>query len=204
MVGGEEADADVVLEEGVDAVEGAPRLAARDGDGTVADDEAQILGAEAFGPEAGGAFPHGGAEADEEVAVLPVRLGGDGEPCAHGFREEPLQLLVGDQGFILGNRLYPEARRKEVGDVPATLPRSAGHYREWIEAAKGGKPSGSNFDWAGPLAEVVLLGNVALRVGLREKLTRSRLLWDPVAFKITNIPEANEYLHRPYREGWSL
>jgi hypothetical protein len=79
-----------------------------------------------------------------------------------------------------------------------------GHYREWIEAAKGGKPAGSNFDWAGPLAEVVLLGNVALRVGLREKLTRTKLLWDPANLKIPNLPEANEYLRRPYRQGWTL
>ncbi|MBI4606845.1 MAG: Gfo/Idh/MocA family oxidoreductase [Planctomycetes bacterium] len=123
----------------------------------------------------------------------------DGEPMGDNGR-----LIVGDQGFILGNRLYPEARRSEVGDVPKTLPRSPGHYREWIEAAKGGKPTGSSFDWAGPLAEVVLLGNVALRVQLREKLTRAKLLWDPAGFKVTNLPEANEHLHSPYREGWTL
>ncbi len=114
------------------------------------------------------------------------------------------RLLVGDKGFILGNALYPEARRKEYKEPERTIPRSIGHYKEWIEAAKGGKPGGSNFDWAGPLAEVVLLGNVALRVQLREKLTRAKLLWDPVAFKITNLADANEFLHQPYRDGWTL
>ncbi|MBN1418383.1 MAG: Gfo/Idh/MocA family oxidoreductase [Planctomycetes bacterium] len=114
------------------------------------------------------------------------------------------RLLVGDEGFILGNRLYPEARRKAYKEPERTIPRSIGHHREWIEACKGGKPAGSNFDWAGPLAEVVLLGNVALRVQLRERLTRSKLLWDPEALKFTNVPEANEFLHRPYREGWTL
>jgi len=114
------------------------------------------------------------------------------------------RLLIGDEGFILENRLYPEARRKAYKEPERTIPRSIGHYREWIEAAKGGKPAGSNFDWAGPLAEVVLLGNVALRVQLRERLTRAKLLWDPIAFKFTNVPEANEFLHRPYREGWTL
>jgi predicted dehydrogenase len=112
------------------------------------------------------------------------------------------RLLVGDNGFILGNRLYPESRRSEVGEVPKTIARSAGHYKEWIEACKGGKPGGSNFDWAGPLAEIVLLGNVALRVQLREKLTRTHLLWDPVNLKITNLPDANELLRREYRQGW--
>ena len=115
------------------------------------------------------------------------------------------RLLMGDKGMILGNRIIPESRRKEYKEPEKTIPRSPGHYVEWINAAKGKGPMpGSNFGWAGPLAEAVLLGNVALRVGLREKLTRARLLWDPVAFKITNVPEANEYLHRPYREGWSL
>ncbi len=114
------------------------------------------------------------------------------------------RLLVGDRGKILGNRIIPEARRKEYTEPPKTLPRSPGHHQEWIDACKGGKPAGSNFDWAGPLAEVVLLGNVALRLQLREELTRARLLWDPVNLKITNVPEANEFLRGEYREGWTL
>lgn len=114
------------------------------------------------------------------------------------------RLLVGDKGFILGNRLFPEARRKEYKDPPRSIERSPGHYQEWALACKGGKPAGSNFSFAGPLAEAVLLGNVALRVQLREELTRTTLLWDPVAFQFTNCPEANAFLKRDYREGWKL
>ena len=114
------------------------------------------------------------------------------------------RLLVGDKGKILGNRIIPESLRKEYKEPAPTIPRSVGHYKEWIDACKGGKPAGSNFDWAGPMTEVVLLGNVALRVQLRERLTHAKLLWDPQAFKFTNVPEANEFLHRPYREGWTL
>ena len=114
------------------------------------------------------------------------------------------RLLIGDKGFILGNTIYPESRRREVGDIKKTIARSPGHYKEFIDACKGGKPAGANFDWAGPLAEVVLLGNIALRVHLRELLTRKKLLWDPVALKISNLPEANEYIKREYRSGWSL
>jgi hypothetical protein len=51
---------------------------------------------------------------------------------------------------------------------------------------------------------VVLLGNVALRAELREKLTGTKLYWDGENMKFTNVPEANEYLHRQYREGWTL
>lgn len=114
------------------------------------------------------------------------------------------RMLVGDRGKILGNRVLPESRRKEMGEPPKTLPRSPGHHQEWIDACKGGKPAGSNFDWAGPLAEVVLLGNVALRLQLREELTRAKLLWDPANLRITNVPEANEFLRGQYREGWVL
>ena len=118
------------------------------------------------------------------------------------------QLFVGDKGMIMTGGagadpvLLPESRRREY-ELPAkTLPRSPGHYEEWIAACKGGEPAGSNFDHAGPLAETVLLGNVALRRALREKLATDRLLWDGPNLKITNLPEANQYLHREYRAGW--
>jgi predicted dehydrogenase len=114
------------------------------------------------------------------------------------------RLLIGDEGFILGNTIYPESRAKEVGPIPKTLPRSPGHHVEWIQACKGGPPPGSNFDWAGPLTEAVLLGNIPLRVQLREDLTRFMLRWDPVAFKFTNLEEANAFLRREYRAGWTL
>jgi hypothetical protein len=81
---------------------------------------------------------------------------------------------------------------------------ASGHYVEWIEAAKGGKVAGSNFDFAGPLAEAVLLGNVALRVQLREDLTLSRLHWDSKNLKVSNLEEANKFIRREYRQGWSL
>ena len=113
-------------------------------------------------------------------------------------------LFVGDKGKMLGHTVIPESRRKEFGAPPKVLERSPGHHQEWIDACKGGKPAGSNFDHAGPLAEAVLLGNVALRADLKPKLTRTRLHWDSENFKITNMPEANQYLKRDYREGWTL
>ena len=114
------------------------------------------------------------------------------------------RMLVGDKGFILGNEVYPESRAKEVGQVQKSIPRCDDHYQEWIRACKGGKRAGSNFDWAGPLAEAVLLGNVALRVQLREDLTLCSLRWDAAALKVTNLEEANQFIRRAYRDGWSL
>lgn len=77
------------------------------------------------------------------------------------------------------------------------LPQSSGHYQEWIETCKGGKPAGCNFDFAGPLTEVVLLGNIAIRTG-------KKLYWDGPNMKITNVPQANDYLHYEYRKGWTI
>ena len=114
------------------------------------------------------------------------------------------RLIVGDKGILLGGSIYPRERRTEVGEIPKTLPRSPGHYVEWINACKGGPAAASNFDYAGPLAEAVLLGNVALRVQLREELTRAKLLWDSPNLKVSNIEEANKYLRREYRQGWAL
>lgn len=117
-------------------------------------------------------------------------------------------LLVGDKGVITNTsrkwRLYPDALNKDFGEPPKKLARSPGHYQEFIDACKGGAAAGSNFDWAGPLTETVLLGNVALRTQLREKLTKVKLLWDSSKFEFTNLSEANAFLRKEYRQGWSV
>jgi predicted dehydrogenase len=114
------------------------------------------------------------------------------------------KLFIGDKGKMLDERIIPETKMKEYGKPKQLLDRSPGHHIEWIEACKGGKPAGSNFDHAGPLAEAVLLGNVALRPELKEIGNRKKLLWDPEKFEITNMPEANQFLRREYRKGWTL
>jgi predicted dehydrogenase len=119
-------------------------------------------------------------------------------------------LFVGDEGVIMTNvaglkpRLVPEARMKAYKLPPATLPRSPGHWAEWVQACKGGKPAGSSFDHASRLTESVLLGNVALRPELREALAKQPLEWDGPNFKFTNLPEANQFLSTAYRPGYSL
>jgi len=136
----------------------------------------------------------------------PTEFEADGQMGAGGH------LFIGDKGKILSRRqernvdyfLIPESRAREYGDPPKTLPRSIGHYAEWTEACKGGNPAGSNFDWAGPLTEVVLLGNIALRPELREELTTKPLQWDGPNMRFTNSETANRFLRREYRDGWSL
>jgi len=74
-----------------------------------------------------------------------------------------------------------------------TIPRITGtHEQNWIDTCKGGPAACSNFEYAGPLTEAVLLGNIAIRTG-------ERIEWDGPNMKITNLPQANELLERVYR-----
>jgi len=115
------------------------------------------------------------------------------------------KLYIGDKGKIIDYRLIPEPRQREYGKPPQKVERSPGHYNEWVIAFKGGKPAGSNFpDHAGLLAQVVLMGNIALRPALKNKMLSTKLYFDAEQFKFTNLPEANQYLTKEYREGWTL
>lgn len=111
--------------------------------------------------------------------------------------------FVGDKGVIkMGGwaespRLIPESKMKAYKRPPKTIPRIRGHHRNWIDACKGGNPASSNFDYAGPLTEMVLLGNVALRTG-------KKIDWDGSNLKATNAPEANKYIKPVFRKGWRL
>ena len=113
-------------------------------------------------------------------------------------------LYVGDKGKMLGHRLLPESRSQEYGKPPRILARSPGHHKEWINACKGGQPAGSNFNVSGPLTEVVLLGNIAVRMGQKLYEKGLKLYYDGPNMKITNLPEANKYIRDEYREGWTL
>ncbi len=120
------------------------------------------------------------------------------------FGEADDNLFIGDKGKMLNYRLIPESRQKEYGKPPQKLPRSPGHHKEWINACKGGEPARSNFDWAGPLTEVVLLGNIALKMERQLYEKGLKLHYDGPNMKVTNLPEANKYIRDKYREGWSL
>jgi predicted dehydrogenase len=114
-------------------------------------------------------------------------------------------ILVGDKGKMLVNgwggespRLIPESRNVEYKRPPKTLPRSVGHHKEWLLACRTGSPTRSNFDFAGPLTEAVLLGMVCVRNG------GDKLVWDSANLKVTNDADANRFLHYEYRKGWEL
>jgi len=114
-------------------------------------------------------------------------------------------LFRGDKGTIMCDvygdspRLIPESAMKNAMLPPKTLPRiTTSHEQNWIQCAKERKPASSDFSYAGPLTEFTLLGNLARRFPGRI------LRWDAANLKVTNLPEANEWVKRPYREGWAL
>ena len=118
--------------------------------------------------------------------------------AGRAFAEGDWMMIVGDKGKMLRHRLIPDARAQEFGKPPRVLERSPGHYVEWLKACKGGPAAGSNFvDHAAHLAEVVQLGNIALR-------SKERLYWDAANLRFTNSDAANVLINPSYREGWSL
>jgi predicted dehydrogenase len=121
-------------------------------------------------------------------------------------------LIVGDRGkifspddygsqfFILtdGEKAFsPGADHEACQAVPQSIPRSPGHYKEWIDAIQGGAPAYSHFDVAAYLTEIILLGCVAMRVGVGQRLD-----WDGPAMKARNTSVADQFVRREYRSGW--
>jgi predicted dehydrogenase len=112
-------------------------------------------------------------------------------------------LFVGEKGKIMcpgwaGNpRLIPEAKMKAYTLPPKTLKRVGGIYRDWIDAIKTGGKSSADFGYSGPMAEVILMGVVAMR-------TEEKLYWDAPNMKATNYPEAEKYIIPEYYNGWKL
>lgn len=152
----------------------------------------------------------------EQPAVKMVWYDGkkDGKsnlPSAEAVRGLPLKqgqsglLLVGTKGMMFSANDYGaeqkwmtlDRQNLEVKKPEPTLPRSPGHYQEFVNACKGGKPCLSNFDYAATLTEAILLGVVAMRAG-------KKIEYDAEQGKVTNVAEANEFLGREYRKGWTL
>ncbi len=110
-------------------------------------------------------------------------------------------LFVGDKGMLLSDYgkhvLLPEKQFEGFKRPEPFIPKSLGHYAEWIHACKTGAPTTCNFEYAGWLTESNHLGNVAYRAG-------RKLEWDPAGMKATNCPEADAFIHREYRAGWKL
>ena len=138
-------------------------------------------------------------------------------------------LMIGDKGIISTNindsspltpKLYLYNGETEFGPETEKMDEPEyGHQRKWVDACKAGfnskehKELTSSFDYAGPMTETVLMGNLAIRSymlrkenskGNLEFFARKKLLWDGEGMKITNLDEANQFVSRNYRDGWTV
>ncbi len=115
-------------------------------------------------------------------------------------------LFVGEKGMLMcgtygeNPRLVPEKLMQDYPRPAKSIPRSPGIHEEWIAAIKNNTKSTTDFEYSGLLTEVMLLGNIALRM----KDMKTVLQWDGEKMEVTNLPEANRYLRMEYRPGWSL
>jgi predicted dehydrogenase len=109
-------------------------------------------------------------------------------------------LFIGTEGTLAcgfnGFKLLPESKFADYKQAPKTLEPSPGFYKEWFQACRGGKPATCNFDYSGPMAESVLLANIAYRV-------QGEFAWDAAAMK-SNRADVDRFLRREYRKGWEV
>ena len=111
-------------------------------------------------------------------------------------------IIIGSKGKLMHNtygahpRLLPQSLQESAGKPPEKLARIPGeaHELNWVDAAKEKRETDSPFSYSAKLTEVMLLGVVALRAG-------RKINYDGANMRITNVPDANQYLTRQYRQG---
>jgi hypothetical protein len=109
-------------------------------------------------------------------------------------------MIIGEEGtMILPHVGHPELYPAEkFANYPKPTLDPLNHYHEFVEACLGNTVTGAGFDFAGPLTETVLLGNIANR------FPGEKLDWDAAKLRFTNSPHATEHVRRKYRKGWKI
>jgi hypothetical protein len=152
---------------------------------------------------------------NELISQLPASFQKRIQEQREGGRKTSGAVLVGSKGILFSPDDYgaqyfllPEDNFKDFKKPEPTLPRipykAGGDQRqkwEFVSTIKGEYEPGtmSNFGYAGRLTETILVGNLAMRAGEGQ-----RIEWDAKSLKSTNLPAVNEFVHRTYREGWSI
>jgi len=113
-------------------------------------------------------------------------------------------ILKGETGKIMHGTyaaeisMIPASKLQEYRQPSPSLPRiGVSHEQHWIQCCKTGERASSDFSYAGPLTEFVLLGNIAVRLG-------GSIEWDAKHMKAKGRADADEWIRRPYRKGWRL
>ncbi|MEY2427179.1 MAG: hypothetical protein QOJ40_64, partial [Verrucomicrobiota bacterium] len=116
-------------------------------------------------------------------------------------------IYVGEKGhlytgtYCIKFHILPFEKQYEVDKkVPRTLPRPKAVITDFLDAIRAGKKeTAASFDYGAQLTEFALLGNLAQHSQVGQKIE-----WDGPNMKVTNLPELNKWLKRPYRKGWTI
>jgi predicted dehydrogenase len=125
----------------------------------------------------------------------PAELIDGKQPASSG------SLLIGEKGKLYspGDNGQDRVLLGGVEESEVTFPRSPGHFEEWVRAIQGGEPAMSNFpDYAGPLTETILLGNLAVWADGK------KIEWDAKKLVATNAPEVSRIVRPEYRSGYAI
>ncbi|MFO0879625.1 MAG: Gfo/Idh/MocA family oxidoreductase [Gemmataceae bacterium] len=109
-------------------------------------------------------------------------------------------LVIGEKGKLYspGDNGTSHHLIGDLSEPKVEITTSPGHFTEWVKGIKGGPTPVSNFpDYAGPLTETILLGNLAVYAG-------KKIEWDARAVKATNTSEVDHLIRPVYRKGWEL
>ena len=160
----------------------------------------------------------GGAGQPTQAAARPARPASPGPGALPGGMRAMPSAEVGPSGFpaiqFLENGIPPALGLPNTTVESILEAEKSGRppggvdpfQKDWIDACKGksdnvvhgtSSKTHCDFDYSGTMMEQMLLGLVAHRAG-------KRLEYDPVAGRVTNAPEANDYLKRVYRPNWTL
>ena len=136
-------------------------------------------------------------DGDKKPEILSQLKGKDGKPLNWGSG----QLFIGSNGMIISDyskhMLLPVDRFVNFQRPEPTIADSLGHHREWTHAIRTGDATTCNFEYSGALSESVLLGVASYRSG-------TAIEWDAENLKVTNSAQAQQWIHKEYRKGWTL
>lgn len=153
----------------------------------------------------------GGIRPDRPDELLPDETMGDDDGSGGVIIEGTKgKIMCGTYGS--NPKLLPTSRMQNLNVKQSIKRVPEGHYLQWVNACIAGygkNELSSPFEYAGPLTESILMGNLALRSWQLKDASgkfngRKKLLWDAQNMKITNFDEANQFVKRKYREGWEL
>jgi hypothetical protein len=118
-------------------------------------------------------------------------------------------LFAGEKGILFSNAWGVGGVVKLAGDencrgvhdheagkaIPVTLPRVKDHMREWLDACKGTGKTFQDFDSSASVAEVAMVGMVALQLG-------KPIEWNSDQLKVNGVAEAEPLVHLEHRQKW--